>query len=213
MIAPAGWPITRHPRIAHLMPYLRGDSLRAIWFAVHVLRARFIDQNAQVDAYGVWWIMHWATVRKNGYRWYWTGHLDTKGREVRKRVPKHWQVHHLSTRRVRRLRTRKHGGRAPHQVGDHMRRWADLNVTGCLEGKGTTTHAPQSSYDQLAFLAELYGCRMVYMTLQSIPGWRKRLTKAAAAGLPCALLPRGRKPADWSTFEALGVQVWGRWRR
>jgi hypothetical protein len=201
------------------MPYLRGDSLHAVWVAVHILRRRFIDQNGQVDAFGVWWIMHWSLLRRGGYRWLFTYKHDAKGREIRVRVPKTRKVQHCPTGYVERLRTRKRGGRRPHKAAEHFTHWADEDVTGCLEGKGTVTKAPQESYDELVADALASGCRMVFMTLQSIPGWRTRLRKMHAAGVrngvtvPLALLPRGRKPADWSEFEDIGVQVWGRWKR
>jgi hypothetical protein len=192
------------------MPYLRGDSLWTIWFAATVLHRRFIDQNTQADAHGVVWVMHWARIVLNGYRWYWTGERDADGREVRRRVPRAWQIQNLSTAQVSHLRTRRRGGKRPHSALTHMRRMAKYNRVWCLEGKGTMRHAVSFSY--LANCARLTGCLVVFMTLQSIPGWRNRLRKAHAAGFPCALLPRGPKPDDWHEFEAMGVQVWGRWR-
>lgn len=210
---PAAWPIRRHPAIAHLMPYLRGDSLHAIWFAARILRRKFIDQNAQADRSGLVWIMHWANLWKGGYRWEWTGQHDAKGREIRHQIPRHRRGEHineLSSEQVARRRTAQYGGRRPHTAEASMARCAKYGVTLCLEGKGTCVGARPFAY--LAAAAKRTGCAVVFMTLQSIRGWRTRLADALAVDFACALLPRGPKPADWSRIAAQGVQVWGRWR-
>lgn len=205
---PARMP-TQHPHIAHFMPYLIGDSLRAILMAFK-LGFRYIDQNGQADAHGIVWIMHWARVILNGYRWYWTGHHHADGTEVRRRVPWSWKIDHLSTTEVSHLRSRKRGGRRPHTARVHMAHCKAKGRILCLEGKGTL-HRPVS-FTYVASSAISTGCVVIFMTLQSIPGWRTRLRNAHAVGLPLAILPRGRKPDDWHEFEAMGVQVWGRWR-
>jgi len=210
---PDDWPIRRHPAIAHLMPYLRGDSLAAIWFAARVLRRKFIDQNAQADRAGLVWIMHWANLWKGGWRWEWTGEHDAKGREIRRLIPKHRrseQINDLSSEQVARRRTARRGGRRPHTAEASMERCAKYRLTLCLEGKGTCVGARALTY--VADAAKRTGCAVVFMTLQSIAGWRVRLRDALAVDLPCALLPRGPKPDDWEIWAARGVQVWGRWR-
>lgn len=207
---PTNWPIRRHPRIAHLMPYLRGDSLAAITFAARVLRRRFIDQNGQEDADGVVWILHWARLVKGGYRWHWTGQHDAHGREVRVRIPRGRMVDDCTTRYMAGVRSRKYGGRRPRTAEEHMARCARYGRILCLEGKGTLR--TRKAYEYLAAAAVRTGCVVVFMTLQSIPGWRHRIRSALAVKFPVALLPRGAKPDDWQTFADAGVQVWGRWR-
>lgn len=91
-----------------------------------------------------------------------------------------------------------------------MARCARYGVTLCLEGKGTCVGARAFTY--LADAAKRTGCAVVFMTLQSIAGWRIRLRDALAVEFPCALLPRAAKPDDWPTWAERGVQVWGRWR-
>lgn len=199
-----------HPRIAHLMPYLFGDSPHALIVA-HRLGYRFIDRNGQRDRNNVVWIMHWADLRKGGYRWVFTGNHDAKGREIRARVPKGTKVHHCSTDYVGRLRTRKHGGRRPHTAAEDMAGCKARGLTMCLEGKGTVTTPGAFAY--IANASARTGCPVIFMTLQSIGGWRTRLTLAHGVNLPLALLPRGPKPGDWPRFRAMGVRRWGRWRR
>lgn len=212
-MAPRGWPIVRHPKIAHLMPYVRGDSLGAVWIAARVLRRKFIDQNAQEDADHLVWVVHWAKLRKIGVRWLFTGKYDAKGREIRRRLTVHelnTSINDHPTEFVARLRFRERGGRRLRTAYDHMARCARYGITLCLEGKGTLKHP--EAFEYIAESAIKTGVRIVFMRLQSIAGWREAFQHALAVDLKCALLPRMARPADWVTWRNRGVQRWGYWR-
>jgi hypothetical protein len=209
---PAGWPIQRHPRIAHLMPYPWSDSLRATTVAHH-LGFRYVDKNGQADADHIVWIIHWSKIGKNGIRYIWTGGIEADGREIRRPLTAlelDYQIDQCSTRFVARLRWRQHGGRRIHTAEAHMRRCADLGVVMCLEGKGTMNDAQAADYVVAA--AVRTKVRLVFMTLQSIPGWRHRLDLYLDRATACALLPRGPRPQDWGVWRDRGVQRWGRWQ-
>jgi hypothetical protein len=211
--APRNWPIRRHPRIAHLMPYMWSDSLRSVRVAKR-LGFRFTDKNGQVDADRVTWIVHWAVIGKNrGLTWIATDHRDARGREVRRRLTKAELASRIKdhpTEWVARLRTREHGGRRLYTAREMMAEHARLDMTMCLEGKATMKGA--RAFQLLAGDAIATGVRIVFMRLQDIPGWRKAFRRALAVGLVCALLPRGPRPADWASWKARGVQRWGSWR-
>lgn len=206
-----------HPRVAHFMPYLRGDSMRAIWLAVRH-GYRFIDQNVQKDAEGQRWVLHWGRFRKQ-WKWQWTGEYVGTGRlrrEKRVRVRYHQQfLRQLSTVQVSRLRSRRIGGSRPRLLRDHMAECARRRIVLCAEFKYTPT---REEWAEIAADAIATGVTMVVMRLSNVSGGIVGafhcLSWAAEVGFCGALLPRGRKPADWETeWVPLGIQKWGRWRR
>lgn len=203
-----------HPRIAHFMPYLKGDSIKAIALAffAHFL---FIDQNVQDDREGGLWVLHWGRWKKQ-WRWIWTGEYDARGREIRVRCRyKRDKIHQLSPEQVSRLRSKRRGGFRPRTLREHMLRCAFWGITLCAEFKFTVTVAQA---EQVATDAIETGCKIVAMRLSNVAGGIRgaylTLSRLANAGVAGALLPRGRKPADWETaWVPLGIKCWGRWRR
>lgn len=209
----------RHPRIAHFMPYLVGDSLRGLKRAKR-LRFRYVDQNAHSDAQGLTWVLHWRKYRKQ-YRWIWTGRFVGKGRtrrEQRRRVPKSWpqDFAQLTSAQVRLLRSRKIGGVRPYRARTHFALAHELGLKLCLEVKRSPHYLREPAWDNLAADRAATGAAVIIMTLQSQGGDDEaltRLTWARRKAFPVALLPRGERPADWFTaWQPLGIQVWGRWR-
>jgi hypothetical protein len=214
-LRPTGWPIRRHPRIAHFMltrfPYLYTDGFAAL------RRARFLglrgaDRNLACTLDGWAVVVHWPRLVKNGYLWRWTGELDAKGHEIRVRASRRFLVHEHTLEEVLTFRSRKRGGRRPHTAEEDMRVAASLGREWYGEAKGSPGFGQPLVWERLRVSAVKTGVRAAIMTLQKLPGWRDRLREAVAHDFPAALLIRGPKPADWAEFEALGVQAWGRWR-
>jgi hypothetical protein len=215
----------RHPKLLHLSPYLRGDSLAAITLAGklgRLGRVWGIDQNGVCDQDGTVWVLHWPTYRKQ-YPWIWTGHYVGTGprrREVRRRVPDSWPEHvwDLSSDEVELLRSAPIGGRRPHRARVHMAHAADRNVRWILEVKHSPGFRDRAVWEQLAAdRRSVRATRVGVMTLQT--QWStdeiafEVLEHAVEVGFPVALLPRRRRPADWSTrWVMLGVRKWGSWR-
>jgi hypothetical protein len=211
---PVSWPIPHHPRLLHLSPYLRGDSLGAIRLAARLRkygRTWGIDQNGNRTRPGTVWVLHWARYRWQ-YPFHWTGRTTRTGREIRARVPRDWPVkfHDLTDHQAAMLRSSLIGGRRPHRARRHMVAAADAGVPWCLEGKNKMHGA---DWDQLTADAHASGAVVVYMTLSSWPDWQHAIREAADRGWAVAVLPRTRRPADWVEFQQeTGCQVWGRWR-
>lgn len=210
----------------HLMPYLVGDSLRAL--RLLVLRAFWgIDQNGQCDIDDVVWVMHWHTPKLNGYLWYWTGEYDSKHREIRHRLSAsslNTRIDHRSTQFISRLRTKKRGGRRPYTAATHMRVLAALNAkrrakgkaekVWCLEVKGSKRFKHDAPWLYLRGAAIATGILAAIMTLQQTQADSERalivLTKARdVGGFQVAVLPRARKPKGWPA----DIAVWGKWRK
>lgn len=205
----------RHPRIAHFMPYIFGDSLAALRKAKR-LGFRYVDQNGLCDAQGIVWIFHWPKYRKQ-YRWISTGRHTKRGREIRVRVPKSWpaKVQDLQTSQVERLRSARFRGRKPWKARTHFAEAARLGLVLCLEVKGSPGFQNLATWRSLAIARDAFDAKVVVMTLQNQGGnaaARRRLELAAQHGFPVALLPRGKRPADWLEWQQLGVKQWGRWR-
>jgi hypothetical protein len=209
---PKGWPIRRHPRIAHLLPYLVGDSIKAILRAI-VLGFRFIDQNGLATRDLTVWVLHWHRYRLQ-YPYVWTGRYKN-GREVRVLVPRSWprKFDALTDAQAARLRSRPRGGKRPRRADAHMVVAAHGGIIWCLESKGGHPWRQPGTLDRLVADAVRTDVVMVLMILTSGPGWQDIARMAAERGLAVAVLPRTRKPDDWPALEALGVQAWGRWRR
>lgn len=207
----------RHPRIAHFMPYLKGDSLRAIVLAVR-LKYHFIDQNVQQDGQGFLWVLHWGRWRKQ-WRWMWTGRYVTRrGKRIEERVRCHYRrdkINQLSTEQVSRLRSKVRGGTRPLPLRTHMEWCAARHIILCAEFKFTASGEQAA---QVAKDAIETGCVVIVMRLSNVAGGIHgaflTLARFAEVGICVALLPRGRKPVDWETrWVPLGIQKWGRWRR
>lgn len=202
---PASWPVRHHPHLAHFLPYLTGDSLRAINRAARLRRAGAvwgIDQNGNRTAQRTVWILHWGQ-----YRWQYPLIVTPSGR---RRVPATWpkQFHDLTDDQAAQLRTLT--GRRPHRARVHMHHAAEQGIPWCLEGKGRMAGA---DWDALTADAVASGATVVYMTLSSWPDWEEAVTEAAIRGWAVAVLPRTKRPADWAAFQAAtGCQVWGSWR-
>lgn len=201
---PVSWPIHHHPKLAHFLPYLTGDSLRAIRRAARLRRLGRvwgIDQNGNRTADRTVWILHWSR-----YRWQYPLIATPSGR---RRVPKSWPAHfhQLTDEQAAQLRTVT--GRRPHRARRHMVEAAEAGVPWCLEGKNQMHGA---DWDRLTADAIASGAVVVFMVLTSWPDWRQDVREAVAHGWAVAVLPRTPKPADWHEFEVLGVQVWGSWR-
>jgi hypothetical protein len=212
---PAGWPLRRHPRIAHFMltrfPYLYTDGFAALHRAKR-LGIRGADRNMVCTSDGWAVIVHWPRLVKNGFRWRWTGEHDTKGREIRERASSRFLAHEHPLEQVLTFRSRRRGGRRPHTAEEDMRVAAELGREWYGEAKGSPGFGQPLVWERLRVSAVRTGVRAATMTLQSLPGWRERLREAVAHDWSAALLVRGPKPADWAEFEAAGVQAWGRWR-
>jgi hypothetical protein len=211
---PGAWPVRRHPRLLHLDPYLRGDSLAAVrlagWLRRHG-RVWGIDQNGNRTADRTVWILHWARYRMQ-YPWIWTGERGIGGREIRRRVPPSWPVkfYDLHDHQAAMLRSARIGGRRPHRARRHMAEAAKAGVPWCLEGKNKM-HA--ADWDRLTRDAAETGVVCVFMVLSSWPDWQADIRVAAEHGWAVAVLPRTHRPAGWAAFQAeTGCQVWGHWR-
>ncbi|MBO9522838.1 MAG: hypothetical protein J7518_14995 [Nocardioidaceae bacterium] len=216
---------TRHPRVAHFMPYLMGDAIYAPRRARR-LRYRYIDMNGNCDRDGWVWLIHWAKYRMQ-YRWVvllaadGKVRRDAKGREVRARVPAAWPevLHELSSGQVKRLRSAKRGGSRPYTAAEGMIACEEADVTLCLEAKGSPLFLTPEPWEWLHAWAVKTGVSMVVMTLQNV--YRKghpedpytRLWLAIEHGFAVALLPRMKRPASWAIWESRGVQLWGKWKR
>jgi hypothetical protein len=209
-----------HPRVAHFMPYLRGDSLAAIWLAIK-LGFKYIDQNGQCDADGTVWITHWGRFRKQ-YMWMWTGQYKGRGklrREVRVKVTfKGQKIEQLHTHEVDKLRSARFGGQRPRTARRHMEVCAAANITLCFEAKDSVGFLTPAVWARLRQDAIATGAVVIVMTLTSLyrPGHPEDpYTRAALAvttgGFPAAMLPRTHRPADLQRLHNLGIEVWGRW--
>lgn len=202
---PSRWPVAHHPHLAHFLPYLTGDSLRAITRAGRLRRLGRvwgIDQNGNRSAQRTVWILHWGR-----YRWQFPFIATPKGL---RRVPRSWpkQFHDLTDDQAAQLRTVT--GRRPYRARTHMHRAAEVGIPWCLEGKGRMAGA---DWDRLTAEAVASGATVVYMTLSSWPDWQQAVREAAAHGWAVAVLPRTPRPANWAEFHAeTGCQVWGSWR-
>lgn len=216
-----------HPRIAHFLGrgpfrYLVGDSLTAIKRAKR-LRFKWIDQNAQCTRDGLVYVLHWPKVWKNGYRWYFTGRRDRRGREIRvplSSIPafksRNVKIEDLLGLEVGRLREKRRGGRRPYQARTHMALCEAVGINLALEVKNSDGFLELRTWQRLAEDAGMTRARVAIMTLQNQGGNARalrRLTLAHTVGFPVALLPRGKRPANWSSdWQPLGIKVWGRWR-
>lgn len=217
----------QHPRLLHLSPYLRGDSLAAIAVAGRLRRRGLvwgIDQNGVCDLDDVTWILHWPDYRKQ-WRAVWTGQYTGRGplrREVRIPIPESWPRHvwHLRSAQVERLRSRRRpGGRRPHRARVHMHRAAELGVPWILEVKHSPGYRRREAWAKLAAdRRATHATRVGVMTLQT--QWADddvalEVLELAidVGGFPAALLPRAPRPRDWSTrWVMLGIRKWGSWR-
>lgn len=212
---PAGWPIRRHPRIAHFMltrlPYLYTDSFAALRRAKR-LRIRGADRNLACTRDGWAVVVHWPRLVKNGFRYRATGKHDARGREIRGRASSRFLVHEHTLEEVLTFRTRKRGGRRPHTAEEDMRVAVELGREWYGEVKGSPGFEHPLVWDRLKASAIATGVRCAFMTLTKLRGWRERVDQALAHELPIAVLPRTPKPADWQKYADAGVQVWGRWR-
>jgi len=213
-----------HPRLLHLTPYLRGDSLAAIALAGRLRRRGLvwgIDQNAVADVDDVSWITHWPEYRKQ-YPYVATGEFRGRGalrREVRIPVPSSWprKLWDLHSHQVERLRSAQVGGRRPRRARVHMLRALERDVPLMIEVKHSPAYRHRAAWVKLAQDRAAVGARRVgIMTLQT--QWPddeaclEVLEHAVEAEFPVALLPRAPRPAGWSRWVMLGVRKWGRWR-
>lgn len=202
---PVSWPIDHHPRLAHFLPYLTGDSLAAIRRAAWLRRRGRvwgIDQNGNRTRTGTVWILHWSR-----YRWQYPLHATPSGL---RRVPKTWPTHfgQLTDAQAAQLRTVT--GRRPHRARRHMAVAAEAGVPWCLEGKNRMHSA---DWDALTADAVATRATVVYMTLSSWPDWQDAIREASQRGWAVAVLPRTHRPGNWAEFQAeTGCQVWGHWR-
>lgn len=210
----------RHPRIAHFMPYLIGDALTAPARAAR-LGFRFIDMNGNADAEGCTWIVHWDRYRLQ-YAWVWTGELDAKGREVRKRVPADWPkyLHLLTSDQVELLRSARRGGKRPRRALAAMNACREAGVILCLEVKNSPAYLREHAWVLLGLWAAVSGATVVPMTLQNLhrkghpedPWTRLELAHRVGKFPNVAILPRGKAPATPASVPGY-VAVWGNWRR
>lgn len=214
-LRPVGWPIRRHPKIAHFMrtatPYLFTDSFAALRLAKR-LRLRGADRNLACTADGWAVVVHWPRMVKNGYRWRWTGEHDARGREIRERASRRFLVHEHTLEQTLTFRTRRRGGRRPHTAEQDMAVAAELGREWYGEAKGSPGFNHPLVWERLRASWIRTGVRAAIMTLTKLPGWRDRVEQALAHDFPVAVLPRTPRPADWAKYADAGVQVWGRWR-
>jgi hypothetical protein len=216
---PASWPIPHHPRLAHFLPYLTGDSLGAINRAAvlrRLGRVWGIDQNGNCTLDQVVFILHWRRYRLQ-FPYVWTGTYTGTGRTRREKrvlVPQSWPRYfeQLTAEQASRLRQSPLGGRRPYRAISHMRLAAEKGIPWCLEGKGSPGLALPGTWDRLTGEALQTGVTCVFMVLTSWPNWQAEVRQALDHGWAVAVLPRTSKPANWPELHAAGVQVWGTWR-
>lgn len=204
-----------HPRIAHFLPYLIGDSLGSIGRAA-VLGFPWIDQNVHSTKDLVAYVLHWRKFRRQ-FAYYWTGRYVGRGRlrrEERKRVPWWWphNFDHLTSAQASRLRSAPIGGKRPRRAVAHMERARQRKIKWAGEAKNSKGLNERAFWERLAEEAVRTDVVMAVMVLTSWANWRTIVRHAHAVGFAVAVLPRTPKPDDWPEFKALGIQVWGRWR-
>lgn len=207
---PSGWPI-RRPRIGHLMPYIRGDSLAAIRFVRVVLNLWWIDQNSLCTFDGYALRVHWDIMQKNGYKWRWTGRYKRhNGRRVEERVwvTQPFRVHEHTLAQALSFREKEYGGRRPHPVAVSWKRAARWNMRIMEEVKGSPGFRQAQVWQRMAADAEVIRPKVVIATLTDLPGWKGRCEQALAVNFPVAVLCRNMTAADKQWCRQRGIALW-----
>jgi hypothetical protein len=212
-----------HPRVFHQKPYWRGDSLAAIRRAKRK-GYRYIDQNINLtkgDADAatranrpVAVVKHWPLIRKDGFSHRVTG-TGKKGKEARARhkLGRNARISDLSWSEVSKLR-RARGSAKYRTAKVHMQMCADTHIILCAEVKGDPRFGHLKVMQDLRADATATGATVYVMTLQNLGNPLARLKAAKEAGFQTALLPRGKRPANWARDWAPYVDaVWGKWRK
>ncbi len=227
LVQPVRHPVplpNRHPRIAHFLPYIFGDSLRALKRAKR-LGFKYIDLNLNLtkDLFPV--VGHWARFWFDGYRYVMVKRGGSKPKAhpkarwvngewiVKSPYKKSMSLHSLTWKQVQLLRTRK--GRKYYLARVYMIHAHALGITCCFELKGTWGWG-SPVFQMMASWAIDADASVVLMMLQSMGTNAKVfeiLNGARTAGFAAALLPRRKKPHDWeSKWVPAGIKQWGRWR-
>jgi hypothetical protein len=208
-----------HPRVYHETPYWRGDSLAAIRKAKRK-KYRYIDQNinltkgdpnaARRALRPVAVVKHWPKFRKDGFT-----HLvnEKTGKKTLHKMPEARSISQLPWTTVSRLR-RPVGPARYYKARTHMVVCHNNQMILCAEVKGDARFGNVNVMKDLREDAIASGATVYIMTLQNLGQPLARLKAAKQAGFQTALLPRGKRPANWATDWAPYVDaVWGKWRK
>lgn len=206
----------RHPRTCHLSPYWWNNSYAGI-LRGFVLRYKYFDQDNQCDKDGIFWGGHWAVPEQDGFTWVWTGKRNAVKKEIRVPDPNPGRViRNRPTAEMEMLRRSKWGGGRYRKSWLHAQWISKRGGIMCFEAKGSPGFEDDANWARFrAQLTKHCPKATVYiMTLQDIPGWRKRCRAARRGGkFQTALLPRSAKPTDWSSlFGDEVTALWGSWR-
>lgn len=197
---------TTHPKTMHLEPYHLNDSFPGMRQGIRK-GYRYYDQDSNCDAEGTFWIKHWGTPRKDGFKYLTTA---IPGRRVKDPHP-NLPIYRRTSANMRRLRRQRVGGTRYRTAAEHANYLGAHGKIMCIEAKGSPGFKKVENWKR--FKSELKpGVTVYVMTLQNIAGWKERLKAAHAAGFEVALLPRGHRPPDWAEF-APYVQVWGHFKK
>lgn len=228
-------PVKGRTRNLHLDPYWLGDSLRALYIALHRGRL-FIDQNGQLtgpalNGHRRIVITHWHEILRNGWRFIAAvdsqGRIvhDKHGREVRERLDiarstKHWELSPGATLRLR--QTKREGRSYRSKIGPQYAE-THARLAHKLHGARLTIELKSplfAEHDGLVALQDLRKnlartstTQPIIMTLENMRGAEGKLANADAAGFQTRLLPRGPRPSYWGRLVRLGTRAWGRFTR
>lgn len=206
-----------HPKTLHRKPYWLNNSLASmIWGKM--MGYKFADQDMQCDAEGVFWGCHWGVPSQDGYTYLWTGKYDSKGHEVRIKDPNpKMKIAQRTTENVSRLRKYK-SGRLPAwcytKAVTHAIRCEQYGMTMCGEAKGSPGFDVPENWRK--FEDSLHRAGVVNFFVMTLSDIGSPVKRGAAvhkgSKLKIALLPRGRKPADWDTrWRPNFDRLWGSW--
>ena len=209
--------IPRYTKRAHFMPYWYGDSLWAIDEA-KAKHYRYIDQNGRVLKNGVAVVAHWGRPWQDGYRYYWTGKKDRKGREIRRP----WRnakalTDNMTWAQYSRLRMTLHEDKSrksrkkPTSYSQHVKYAKARGIIITYELKGSRGFESPAMARAMYRVMVNYNTTVYIMTLQNIPRWNMRLKNMHDVGFETALLPRGKQPRVWPLPYV--DRVWGRFQK
>ena len=187
-----------HPDLAHYLPYHVGDSLEAVARAAKDGH-RGIDVNMQPTRDLVAVAKHWGQPSHagDGFTHLWSGPGWGNGKIVPDPAPS-LPISGRAWADVQRL-TDATGHRRISTIRDHMAEGVRLGVLVMPEAKSDPLMHRPEFWDRLGADCDAVGHPRVMMTLSNIGSPVKRLTAAKGAGFHTAVLPRGKRPADYLT--------------
>lgn len=212
-----------HPRMAHYMPYLYGDSLPAIVKA-HQQGYLFKDTDIQACLHdkdddhpeGVEiFACHWGTPDKAGLNKMWSGPDWGKGHLVDNPYGgKPWSE--INYRFVKRM-TNSHGDYQLHTLRYHFREGVAQRVVLVPEAKANVLFNEAKTWKYFVRVAGQEGHPAVMMTLTNIGQPYSRIHAAVEGGMEadhCAFLNRTKKPSFYYSSDILPhVKNWGKWSK